>query len=260
MILCLDVGNTQIYGGVFEGDNLVFQFRRSSASSFSSDEIGLFLRLILKENNFDPKEIKQISMCSVVPNLVHSIRNGCIKYFAIEPFILQAGVKTGLKIKYNNPTEVGSDRIANAIAATHLYPNKNIIVVDLGTATTFDVITQDRDYLGGAIVPGIRISMEVLESKTAKLPIIEIETPSKSIGKTTKESIQSGLYFGHIGIIKELVERISGEAFKGIKPIVIGTGGFASLFNEAGLFDKIIPELVLQGLKFSLMLNLEKGK
>jgi len=260
MLLCLDIGNTQIYGGVFSDEKIIFQFRFSTRQTFSSDEVGVFLRSVLKENNITPESIKNIAMCSVVPDVVYSVRNGCIKYFEIDPFILQAGVKTGLKIKYLNPQEVGSDRIANAIAAINLHSNKNIIVIDFGTATTFDIISKEKEYLGGAIVPGIRISMESLESRTAKLPAIEISRPEKVVGKTTKESIQSGLYFGHIGIIKEIIQRSNQEAFGGTKSFVIGTGGFANMFNDTGIFDAIYPDLVLTGINLAYKMNLEKEK
>ena len=260
MLLCLDIGNTQIYGGVFKDDKIVLQFRKSSKLSSSSDEFGIFFREVLRENNLNPKEISGIALCSVVPDVVYSIRNGCIKYFEIDPFILQAGVKTGLKIKYLNPQEVGSDRIANAIAAINLHPNKNIIVIDFGTATTFDVISKEKEYLGGAIVPGIRISMEALESKTAKLPAVEIAVPGKVIGQSTKESIQAGLFYGHVGTTKEIISRVAQEAFGGTKPFIIGTGGFANMFNSAGLFDTINSELVLRGLYYSAKMNNQKEK
>jgi len=260
MLLCLDIGNTQIFGGVFDDDKLVFQFRKSSRLTSSSDEIGIFFRQVLRENKINPESITNIAMCSVVPDVVYSIRNGCIKYFGIDPFILQAGVKTGLRIKYLNPLEVGSDRIANAIAAIQLHPNKNIVVIDLGTATTFDVISKEKEYLGGAIVPGIRISMEALESKTAKLPAVEIAVPENVIGKTTKDSIQAGLFYGHIGTTKEIISRIAQEGFGGIKPFVIGTGGFANMFSDSGLFDIINPELVLRGLYYSIKMNPQKEK
>lgn len=255
MLLCLDIGNTQIFGGVFSEDKIIFQFRFSTRQTSSSDEVGVFLRSVLNENDISPKSISNIAMCSVVPDVIYSIRNGCIKYFGIDPFILQAGVKTGLKIKYLNPLEVGSDRIANAIAATNLYPHKNIIVTDFGTATTFDVISRDKEYLGGAIVPGIRISMESLENRTAKLPAIEIDIPEKVIGRTTKESIQSGLYFGHIGITKEIIQRINSEAFGEAKAFVIGTGGFAQMFSDAGIFNTMNSDLVLTGISLAVKMN-----
>lgn len=260
MLLSLDIGNTQIFGGVFYNDKIVLQFRKSSRLTSSSDEIGIFLREVLRENKINYESITEIAMCSVVPDIVYSIRNGCIKYFGIDPFILQAGVKTGLKIKYLNPQEVGSDRIANAIAAINLYPNKNIIVIDFGTATTFDVISKEKEYLGGAIVPGIRTSMEALESKTAKLPAVEIAVPNKVIGKTTKDSIQAGLFYGHIGTIKEITSRVSQEAFEGKKPSIIGTGGFANMFSNYDLFDTINPDLVLRGIYYSAKMNSQEEK
>lgn len=255
MILALDVGNTQIYGGVFDKDKMLLSFRRNSKQGSSSDEVGIFLRTVLRENDIDPSKITQIAFCSVVPDVIYSLRGACRKYFDINPFILQAGVKTGLKIKYRNPVEVGADRIANSIAATHLYPNKNLIIVDLGTATTFCAVSKDKDYLGGSIVAGLRLSMESLEAKTSKLPSVEIVAMNEALGRSTIESLQSGLYYGHIGTIKEISERISKECFDGDKPFIIGTGGFANLFEKEKIFDVIVPDLVLKGLLFSLKMN-----
>lgn len=255
MILALDVGNTQIYGGVFEKEKMLLSFRRNSKQGASSDEIGIFLRTVLRENDIDPSKVKQIAICSVVPDVIYSLRGACKKYFDINPFILQAGVKTGLKIKYRNPVEVGADRIANSIAATQLYPNKNLILVDLGTATTFCAVSKDKDYLGGSIVAGLRLSMESLEAKTSKLPSVEIVPMSEALGRSTIESLQSGLYYGHIGTIKEISERISKEAFDGDKPFIIGTGGFSNLFEKEKVFDVIVPDLVLKGLLYSLKMN-----
>lgn len=255
MILALDVGNSQIYGGVFDNDIMKMSFRRNSKSGSSSDEVGVFLRAVLRENGIDPASIHQIALCSVVPDVIYSLRGACKKYFGIDPFILQAGVKTGLKIKYRNPLEVGADRIANAIAANQMFPQKNLIVVDLGTATTFCAITKDRDYLGGTIVAGLRLSMESLESKTAKLPSVEIVSTSEVLGRSTVDSIQSGLYFGHLGIMREINTRIQNECFAGEKAYVIGTGGFAHLFEKEKIFDSIIPDLVLKGMLISLQLN-----
>ncbi len=259
MILTLDVGNTQIFGGVFKDGKIILSFRRSSRTNFSSDEIGIFLKSVLRENEIDANSITSIALCSVVPELIYSLRSGCIKYFSVEPFIIQPGVKTGLKIKYLNPLEVGSDRIANAVAGVSIFPGKDLIIIDLGTATTFDVVTRNKEYLGGAIVPGLKISTEALESKTAKLPAVELEIPERVTGRSTKESIQSGLFFGHIGTIKELVSRIKQESFNGSDPFVIGTGGFASMFRSFNLFDEIIVDLVLQGIYFTYKLNASKG-
>jgi type III pantothenate kinase len=267
MILSLDVGNTSIHGGVFTEDspeNLKspkVQFRRTSEFRASSDELGVFLRSVLRENNVDPAMIKQIAICSVVPDAIHSLRNACLKYFSLNPFLLQAGVKTGLKIKYRNPVEVGADRIANSIAATHLYPNENLIIVDFGTATTFCAVSAEKDYLGGVIIAGLRISMEALETKTAKLPPVEIVPMTQALGRSTVESIQSGLYFSQIGTVREVNARLVKECFEqsatSKRPRVIATGGFAGLLEREGLFDVVIPDLVLRGLNLALKINSE---
>lgn len=257
MILCLDVGNTQIFGGVFSAEKLETTFRKTSKTGSSSDEIGLFLRSVLRENQIDPDLIQQVAICSVVPEVVHSLRNACLKYFNVVPFLLQPGTKTGLKIRYRNPVEVGADRIANAIGATHLYPGKNLIVIDFGTANTFDAVTKDRDYLGGVITAGLRISMEALEMKTAKLPTVEILEPDSVIGRSTIENIQSGLFHGNLAMIEGLVERITAEAFPTEKPLVIATGGFARLFDKSKAFDVILPNLVLTGVFQALKMSQE---
>jgi len=258
VILCLDIGNTHVYGGIFRNGGMVFRFRKASQYRATSDELGVFLMSTLRENKIDPSNIGEIAMCSVVPDADYSMRSACIKYFGITPFQFQAGSKTGLSIKYRNPKEVGPDRIANALGASELYPNRDLIIVDFGTATTFCVVSKQKEYLGGVIVPGIRISMETLEDRTARLPAVEILRSKKVVGRDTIESIQSGLYHGQIGTIKELKERIADEVFNGHPPLMIGTGGFANLFESANLFDVIIPDLVLQGLHYALNLNNHK--
>jgi len=257
MILCIDVGNSHIYGGVFEGNKLTLQFRKNAREPFSSDEIGVFLKGVIRENGIDPQKINAVSICSVVPDKNHSLRNGCIKYFNTEPFMLEPGKKTGLKIRYKNPAEVGADRISNAIAAVNKFPNRNLIVIDFGTATTFCVISKQKEYLGGIILPGVRMSMEALEKGTAKLPRVSIARITKPYGRTTIESIQVGLYQGQKAIVKEISKNITINAFQGEKPVIIGTGGFSSLFQDEGLFDEIIPTLVLEGLLFAYKLNEE---
>ena len=259
MILSLDVGNTQIYGGLFDGsaghEKMLVAFRRNSKQGSSSDEIGVFLRMVLRENGFDPALVKQIVLCSVVPEVIHSLKGACQKYFNITPFILQAGVKTGLRIKYRNPLEVGADRIANSIAASHLYPQRNLVLVDLGTATTFCAVSKNRDYLGGSIISGLKLNMESLEAKTAKLPSVEIVSRNEVLGLSTVESLQSGLYYGHLGAMREIVNRVNNECFQDEKAFVIGTGGFSTLFEKERIFDAIIPDLVLQGNLLALNLN-----
>jgi len=255
VILALDVGNSQIFGGVFEDGALTVRFRKPSRMPTSSDELGLFLRGVLRENGRDPSRVSQIAMCSVVPEIVYSLRSCCRKYFGLDPFVLQAGVKTGLKIRYRNPLEVGADRIANAIAATHLYPERHLIVIDFGTASTFDVIRAGREYLGGIILPGIRISMEALERNTARLPNVEILPVTELVGRSTVEGIQSGLYFGTRAVVRGLTQEIRDQAFDGEAPLVIGTGGFSRLFERDRLFDALLPDLILIGLERALSLN-----
>ncbi len=255
MLLCFDVGNTQIHGGVFDRDVLRCQFRKSSAALATTDELGIFFLSALRENGIDPRRIDAVAICSVVPAALYSVRGAAEKYFRCEPFVLQAGVKTGLRIKYRNPAEVGADRIANAIAAVQLHPNRDLIVVDMGTATTIEGIAANGDYLGGAILPGVGVSAESLASRTAKLPRVEIARPETALGRSSVESIQSGLFHGQAGAIRHLIALMAAEAFPGKAPRVIGTGGFARLFEREGVFDEIVPELVLLGLRRAAALN-----
>jgi type III pantothenate kinase len=187
--------------------------------------------------------------------LDYSLRAACIKYFSTDPFFIQAGIKTGLNIKYRNPQEVGADRIANAIAATHYFPNKNLIVIDFGTATTFCAINQHKHYLGGAILPGVRIAADALSTKTAKLPAVEIIKADQALGRSTIESIQSGVFFGALGSCRELIQRIKAEAFPEEEALILATGGFASLFEKHELYDHWLPDLVLQGIRIAAQMN-----
>jgi type III pantothenate kinase len=255
MILCLDVGNSQIYGGIFEDDRLQVQFRRTSQLRSSSDELGVFFRSVLRENDVDPNLISEVAICCVVPDLMYSLRACCQKYFGIDPLVLRPGTRTGLKIRYRDPREVGADRIADAVGAITLYPNRNLIVADYGTATTLCAISRNKEFLGGNIIPGVRLAMEALESKTAQLPSVEIVPPECSLGRSTIESIQAGLYWSNVGAVRELVGRIANEVFEGEKPLIIGTGGFAQLFNREKLFDVVIPDLILIGLREVIKLN-----
>lgn len=254
MILCIDVGNSHIYGGVFDDEEIKLRFRHTSKVS-TSDELGIFLKNVLRENHIPVEKIQEIALCSVVPQLDYSLRAACIKYFSLSPFSLQAGVKTGLNIKYRNPAEVGADRIANAIAATHRYPNQNIIVIDFGTATTFCAITAQKVYLGGAILPGVRLSVDALSNNTAKLPAVEIRKTQYVVGRSAVESIQAGIYYGVMGASRELIQRIRQEAFPDSKVLVLATGGFASLFDQQGLYDYLMPDLVLQGIRLAALMN-----
>ncbi len=255
MLLCLDVGNSAIFAGVFQDDHLVATFRYNTGVATSSDQLGVFLRSVLHEKNINPQLIKAIALCSVVPHLDYTIQSACFKYFKLKPFVLQPGVKTGLKIEYSNPLEVGADRIANAMGAIKQFPDKPMMIVDLGTATTFCAISDDRRYLGGVIQVGMRLAMEALQANTAKLPAVEIVKPQKVLGRTTVTSVQSGVYYGQLAMVRAMIGQFSQEAFDGYKPIVIGTGGFSSGFRHEGVFDMIIPDLVLHGLREAHRLN-----
>ena len=255
MILCLDIGNSHLHGGVFVKDQLQFQFRKASKTGSSSDEYGVFLRSVLRENNIDPNAINSIALCTVVPEVLYTITACCQKYFDTDPFILQAGVKTGLQIAYKNPQEVCTVRIANAIAVTHLFPNQDVIVIDLGTATTFCAISASKKYMGGVILPGLKMSMSALAMGASKLGSVEIIEKQITLGKTTNDSIQAGLYFGTLGAMKEIIRNLKQQSFKGKKPLIIGTGGFTSIYRNAVIFDEIIADLVLVGLNIAQKLN-----
>jgi len=231
------------------------QLWKESSHRVSSDEMGLFLVSALREKGIDPGLIDRIGVRCVVPEETHTLRVSCREYFNTEPLFLEAGVKTKLKIKTKNPLEVGADRIANAIAASERYPNGNVVVVDFGTAITVDAISIEREYLGGAICAGLGLAMEALGTKTAKLPHVEIVHSKRALGKSSIESIQNGLYFGYLGLVRELVSQVGKEAFGRDAFRTIATGGYSQLYRDEDLFDEIIPDLVLQGVNTVLKLN-----
>ena len=238
MLLCLDVGNTHIYGGIFTGSQhaLKFPFRYPSRSSFTSDEIGIFLKTYLREMGIDQDQITDVAICSVVPSVDYSIRSAFLKYFGRDPFILDPNKQQVLTIQYDNPQEMGADRIANAIAARHLYPSQHCIIVDLGSATTFEVVSKNGICLGGAILPGLQMQMRALNENTANLPPVRIERMQSALGHSTTTNIQSGLYFGHLGAIQAILKSIIETQFTDSQPIILGTGGFSSLYEKSGVF------------------------
>lgn len=249
MILCLDIGNTHIFSGLFVDGEIKLRFRYPSKYPCTSDMLGLFLKNVLQENGFNPAEIKAICLSSVVPSLDYSVTAACAKYFSIAPLELKPGVKTGLKLEIKNPLALGADRIANAVAALHYFPNKNIIVIDFGTATTLCAISKQRIYLGGAILPGFKISMEALFQNTAKLSSVEIIKPESALGKTTETNIQSGLYYGQLGAVKEIIHHYKTQVFNNEEVVVLATGGYAQLFENENLFSLNVPDLILHGLR-----------
>lgn len=251
MLLCLDIGNTNIFGGVFVNRNIKLRFRTTSRNQITSDEVGLFLKQVLRENGINPDTISAISLSSVVPDLIYSIRAACIKYFNQTPYILTAENINLLKINYHAPKDLGSDRIANAIAAVHHYPNEHLIIVDFGTATTICAVSKTKEYLGGAIMPGLRLSMNALQNNTALLKAAEIIRPKTTLGQSTKSCIQSGLYYGQLGAIEAITKSIKKQEFLNDDAKIIGTGGFAHMFENTHIFDAIIPDLVLEGLSIA---------
>jgi type III pantothenate kinase len=210
---------------------------------------------MLRENGVDPGEIEMAAICSVVPDVVRSLRGAFRKYFAFDAFVLQPGTKTGLKIRYRNPLEVGADKIANAMGAIERYPGRNLLIADFGTATTLCAVSRDKEYLGGIITPGIHTAMAVLESKTARLPAVEIVRPPEVLGRSMVESIQSGLYFGTLATVRFLADSVTRDCFASEPPLLVATGGFGSLFQDEHLFDVTIPELPLLGLRRAIELN-----
>lgn len=255
MLLTIDVGNSQVFCGVYDGEELKTTFRRTSSVRASSDEFGMFFRMTLRENGVDPGQIDGAGICSVVPDPVRSLRNCFLKYFGFEPFVLQPGVKTGLKIRYRNPLEVGADKIANAIGALSRFPGRNLMIVDFGTATTLCAVSKSREYLGGIITPGVGISMAALESQTARLPAVEIVRPAAILGRSVVESIQSGLYYGTLASVRFLAASVAKEHFAGERPLTVGTGGLGRLFQDEDLFDDFVPELPLLGLRRAIELS-----
>lgn len=255
MILTIDVGNTSTACGLFEDDECVLRFRRATDINSSSDEIGIFLRSALRENGYDWQKIKKIGCCSVVPAVNHSLSRACVKYLGHEPLFIQAGIKTGLKLRYSNPKEIGADLIAAAMGAVAEYPDKNLIIIDMGTAITAELVSKNKEFLGGIIMPGLKISVDALAGGTANLTSVEIMKPEHVYGSSTTEAIQAGLYYGTAGAVKEFCYLFKKNVFHGEDTVIIGTGGFARSFEDYKLFDEIIPGLVLAGVKKALEIN-----
>ena len=249
MLLCLDIGNTHLFGGVFHNNQLILRFRHATHLIGTSDQFGMFLVQLLSFNKINSTDIKAIAACSVVPGCDYTIQHTMKRYFQeAHYFVLKPGVKTGLNITIKKVAELGADRIANAIGAIAAFPNQPLIVIDMGTATTVCAINKKRDYLGGIILPGVRLGMESLKTNTAKLTEVNIEEPANYLGRTTRESIQSGLYYGTLGALREMIAGLKQEVFQGAPLTIIGTGGFAHLYHAKQLFNEIMPDLVLHGL------------
>ncbi len=250
MLLVIDVGNTNIVAGVFENKKLKMHWRFSTDRSKTADEYGILLRSMFDYCDVPMTEVSSIIMSSVVPPVLVPLCHMCERYFNLQPMVVGPGVKNGISIKYDNPKEVGADRIVNAVAAFDKYAKlgKPMIIVDFGTATTFCALLPTGEYLGGAIVPGIGISTEALFQRTAKLPRIELIKPKNIICRNTVNSMQAGVMYGSVGqmefIINHMKEELGGEAY------VIATGGFANMMSEeSDTIDVVEPFLTLDGLR-----------
>lgn len=250
MILLIDVGNTNIVMGVYEGKKMVHGWRLGTKVGRTSDEYGLQVDSILRHYNISIKNIDDIVIGSVVPSLQHTLVSMCRKYFDMEPMIIGKGTKTGMPIKYDNPREVGADRIVNSVAVFEKYGGPSILV-DIGTAITFDVISEKGEYLGGAIAPGVGISSEALFSRTSKLPKVELKLPEHVIGKTTVESIQSGIVYGFIGLVDNIIENILEELNLTKDQVnILGTGGYAKLITERSKYiEDYDSNITLEGMR-----------
>jgi type III pantothenate kinase len=256
MLLVIDIGNTETTLGVFEGEELRATWHMATAIHRMADEYATFMLNLLHNKGLNTADIKGIALCSVVPPLTATFEQLSQRYFQISPLIVASGVKTGVRIRMDNPREVGADRIANAAAAHHLYRGP-IIIVDLGTATTFDTISKEGDYLGGAIAPGIATAAEALFTRASMLPRVELTRPKYAIGTNTIAAIQSGIVFGYVGLIEGIVARIQ-EELEEIeeKAKVVATGGYAELLaKETSIIDIVNPNLTLIGLRLIYMMN-----
>ena len=248
MLLVIDVGNTNIVIGLYREKTLTHHWRLQTSRERTADEYGVLVRSLLEHHQIQMQEVEDVIMASVVPPLSGVIESMCVRYFNQKPLNVGPGLKTGMPILYENPREVGADRIVNAVAAYARF-QKGGIVVDLGTATTFDAISPRGEYMGGAIAPGIGISAEALFQRASKLPRVEVAQPPRLVGRNTVHSIQAGLFYGYVGLIDGIVRRMLRE-IEGDSHFVIATGGLSSLFvEESEVIDEAIDDLTLEGLR-----------
>ena len=254
MLLAIDVGNTNLVVGVFEGDKLVESWRLATDNRRSADEYGTMIESMITRENIKLADIDDIIISSVVPSILFTLEHMCLKFYDKNPIVVEQGIKTGLRIRYDDPRQLGSDRIVNCVAAHQRYGG-NLIVIDYGTATTFSCVTEEGDFIGGAIAPGIKTQAAALFEHTAKLPNVDLEIPGKFICRNTSEAMQSGLIYGHMGFTEHMIDGMKKEMaeMQGCKPEdikVIATGGMATMM-ESGVdcIDHIDRRLTLDGLQ-----------
>jgi type III pantothenate kinase len=254
MILVFDVGNTNTVLGVFDGDNMLISWRISTDKTRTADEYGIVFNDLFRHQGLRLEDIKAVVVSSVVPPLMYSLQHAVNKYFGINPMIVGSGIKTGIDIKYDNPNEVGADRIVNAVAAIKKYGGP-VIIVDFGTATTFCAISQKSEYLGGAIAPGIIISSDALFQRAAKLPRVELVKPGAFVCKNTVSSMQAGIVYGYVGLVDYIVSNIKREQ-QWDHAKVVATGGLSRLIaSESSTIDIVDGLLTLEGLNFIYKMN-----
>ncbi|MDD2189792.1 MAG: type III pantothenate kinase [Eubacteriales bacterium] len=262
MLLAFDVGNTNIVLGIFQDGNLIQNWRLETDYNKSADEYGMLINQLFNYEHLSTKEIENVIISTVVPSVLYTLQHLSMKYFKRRAIIIGPGIKTGLIVKYDNPKQVGADRIVNAVAAYAKYGGP-LVLVDFGTATTFCAVTENAEYLGGTIAPGIKIASDALFEKTAKLPKVELEKPGRVICKNTIESMQSGLVYGHMGMVDFIIKKMKDELMKysttGKTPTVVATGGLSSLI-ESGIdcIDYVDKLLTLEGLEIIYRKN--KGR
>jgi type III pantothenate kinase len=256
MLLAVDIGNTNITIGVFDGSKMKATWRVATGVHRMPDEYASLILHLFEHEGIATSKITDAILCSVVPPVAGVFEEMCRRYLKVSPILVEAGVKTGVRISMDNPREVGADRIVNAVAAHQLYGGA-VIVIDLGTATTFDAVSEEGDYLGGAIAPGIAIATEALFARTAVLPRVELTHPKRAIGRNTVAAMQSGIVFGYAGLIEGIVTRIKQEL--GGKAKVVATGGYAELLaRETPTIDEVNPDLTIIGLRLIYEMNKAK--
>ncbi len=253
MLLAIDIGNTNVVLGVFDGENLRESWRVGTKAQFTADEYAMIVKDLFGFAGLEFGAVDGVIISSVVPPLLPVMSEMARKYFRLDPLVVTNEVRTGISLAYEHPQEIGADRIVNAAAAFHRYGGP-LIIVDFGTATTFCAVTKDGRYLGGAITPGVRVSAEALHQRAAKLPRVELVRPPSVIGRDTVTAMQAGVLYGYAGLVDGIVGRMKREFAPDAK--VIATGGLAELVaSETGSIDEVRPDLTLEGLRYLYSIN-----
>ena len=254
MFLAIDVGNTNVTLGLFEGESIRATWRLATDIDRLADEYGSLLLSLVQHSGLSVNEVKESAMTCVVPELEPVFLTVCHRYFGVTPLVVGVGTRTGLKVLYDTPRDVGADRVVDAVAAISNYGPPPLIIVDIGTATVFDAVNADGDYLGGAIAPGPGIAFEALIQRAAKLYRVEFSRPESAIGRNTISALQSGMIFGYVGLVEGIVTRMKAEL--GGRAKVIATGGYAPIIaGETNIIDAVDDDLTLKGLRIVFDLN-----